>query len=181
MRDDSQDKGADVSVHREVPLRRVTLTLYVVLLTGFLFGPHVCPEHGVVFHHPWGIVTPISFAPGRFSIRDVILNLGAFFLLAVFMHRAHVPSSGGTMARVLAAGTVALVLSTGAELFQQYLPGRLPAIQDIVVDVIGALLGAVVMTTRFNETGTKGDARDRVRGTGPASHHRRSHRPEEKS
>ncbi len=161
------EAGESAGMRRLRFLRRVTLSCYLVLLSGLLFGPHVCPEHGVVFKRPWGIVTHISWCPGRVSLRDVVLNLGAFFLLAVLMDRADLPSGGGRLARLFAAAGVALVLSTSAELFQQYLPGRLPSVQDIAVDVLGAVLGSVAA----------GLGRLEATGTGPESRRNRWRRP----
>ncbi len=164
-------------------LRRVTLTAYLAVLGLLLFGPHVCPEHGIVFKHPWQVVTPIAFSPGRFSLRDLVANVGAFFVLAVLMARAEVLPDGPRWKSVVAMVGFAVVLSGAAEWWQQYLPGRLPAIQDVLADAAGALAGAVAVTAVQRQPGGRRSEApsDSATGRGPGSRRHKWRRRAERS
>jgi VanZ family protein len=74
------------------------------------------------------------------------LNIGAFFVLGWLMIRAELVSLRTPVFRVMLTFAAGLSLSTSAELFQQYLPGRIPAGLDIISNGIGVLAGAYFAT-----------------------------------
>ena len=85
-----------------------------------------------------------SYVPPALS--DKVLHLGAYALLgATLLHAfsdARVERVTG--ARVLAAILAAFVYGLSDEFHQSFVPGRTPDAMDLVMDVIGAAIGATL-------------------------------------
>ena len=86
-----------------------------------------------------------SYVPPALS--DKVLHLGAYALLGATL--LHAFSDGRvervTGARVLAAILAAFVYGLSDEFHQSFVPGRTPDAMDLVMDVIGAALGAGIV------------------------------------
>ena len=85
---------------------------------------------------------PFSFAfdPGRRGVSDAILNILLFVPLGVAI--------GWSRRGAIAAGRVGLLLATIIEVAQTILPGRDPALSDIVLNTAGTIAGAVFARRR---------------------------------
>lgn len=94
-----------------------------------------------------GLGIPITL-PVLEALANVVM-FGPFGVLGVPLLRGAAPRRGGAVPGVWrAAGLVTLAgcaLSVAIELTQNLLPGRVPTVQDVVLNTAGALLGAVLV------------------------------------
>ena len=89
-----------------------------------------------------GAPAPFSFSfdPGRRGVGDAILNFLLFVPLGIAIAWSGRP--------VIIAGISGLVLASLVEIAQTVLPGRDPALSDIVLNIAGAVAGAVMARRR---------------------------------
>ena len=83
--------------------------------------------------HTWGLCL---ICGGR-GLADLLLNIALFMPLG-----AALALRGRSRGRIT---LLALLLSTGIELSQFYIPGRDPSVSDVIANTCGALLGAFVV------------------------------------
>jgi VanZ family protein len=92
-----------------------------------------------------------SYVPRMLS--DTLLHLGIYGLLgAALLHAfADARAERVTRATVLAAIAASLLYGLSDEFHQSFVPGRTPDVMDLVMDVIGASIGAALYGTALKK------------------------------
>lgn len=126
----------------ETPSRLVVFAgfLYTLLVVGVSLYPFSgwqdSPDHfGAFLFYPW---------PRYYTGFDLLINIAAYIPFGIFMAsstRTRLTVVGGLL---LAAGGGTL-LSLVMELFQQYLPARIPSKLDLACNSVGSLAGGVMV------------------------------------
>ena len=121
-----------------VPLR-FRLALWIVIIIG-----GVVPWFSMTAHAHWPRIGWIPFESAPVRLRDIVLNAALYVPLGWFSRR-----QGRTAFRhVLRVTLWALGLSTATEATQVYSHGRFPSMTDVVMNTLGASLGAMGSASR---------------------------------
>ena len=73
------------------------------------------------------------------------LHLTLFFVLGILLWQVFTAPRWRRLAEVVIVG---LIVGTASELLQRFFPDRDPAIRDVLINVVGAFLGAVACARR---------------------------------
>jgi VanZ family protein len=118
----------------------VAAGLYVVVL----LPPLVLPSVGI-HAHPRAYLREVHGLPSGRLVKDAVLNIALFLPLGWLLAGALRRSALSTMARIGIVAGVAAALSISVETLQYFMPSRYSSILDVVSNVAGAALGAVLL------------------------------------
>ena len=116
---------------------RLALAAWFIL---FLFAT-TWPWRDVQGHAHWERLNWVPFGGATDGPRDMALNALLFLPLGYLYARQSARPRATAIARAVVA---ALVLSASAELLQVFMHNHFPTATDVVIDVIGALWGALL-------------------------------------
>ena len=110
----------------------------------------------------------VGFRHQPIDAGDFLGNILLFIPLGYFLLGAlRVNRTGGSMLATTMALSAAFALSLGVEMLQAFFPPRMPCVNDVLAQVLGASLGVVVwqfggrhLTDRFRRAWTSGDLRE---------------------
>ncbi len=97
--------------------------------------------------HAWlfGAYTPEASSGILHFIAEKGVHLTLFFVLGVLLSRLLPGTRLRRFAQVVVTG---LIVGSASEFLQRFLPGRDPALRDVLINVAGAALGAVASLGR---------------------------------
>lgn len=123
---------------RPFPLARLTLAVIVPIIV----YASLRPFHG--WRRPaLGPLSMLDWNPGSTTAFDMILNVVGYVPLGLCLALALYPRLRGARAFAVGAAVPALG-SVLVEVLQVYLPGRMPSLWDVAMNVLGAIAGAAL-------------------------------------
>lgn len=90
---------------------------------------------------------PGSALPDIFTGQDILFHIFEYLLLALLLNRALKNSQIRLVSRGMRLAVVVLsclVYAISDELHQQFVPGRISSISDVIFDGIGIVIGSVI-------------------------------------
>lgn len=125
----------------------VAAGLYVVVL----LPPLVLPSAGIHAHSRAYLREVHGLSTGRLA-NDAVINIALFMPLGWLLAGALRRSGLSPLARIGIIAAVAGVLSVSVETVQYFIPSRYSSILDVVSNVAGATLGALLVRSARGET-----------------------------
>jgi len=122
-------------------MRERDAMLPLILATMLILAATLLPTSGYRAHPHWERVSWIPFADGLGKPWEMVANVLLFLPFGWAAARAF----GSSRAVVLGCGFAGLMLSSGVELAQVFAHGRVPSATDVVLNVLGAVLGAELL------------------------------------
>ena len=113
----------------------------LIIATMLILAATLLPLSGYRAHPHWDRVGWIPFADGRSKPWEMAANVLLFLPFGWTAARA----LGSSRWAAIGASFAALMLSCGVELAQVFAHGRVASATDVVVNVLGAALGAALL------------------------------------
>ncbi len=103
--------------------------------------------------------TPASDLP-RFGVWDLVIKKGGhmtgYALLAAAYLHALDRNRTSTRAHILIAAFLVLLYAASDEFHQKFVPGRTSSVSDVLIDMVGALIGFGMVILKRKKPGVRG-------------------------
>jgi len=87
---------------------------------------------------------PAANYPPGLGISTKVYHIGIYFLLALFLTLSIVKGNKKNKYFIIIAILLAMFYATTDELHQVFVPGRMPAFTDVMIDSIGAMFAGIL-------------------------------------